>query len=221
MKKRFWIYLFIAVLVIHLIGILLSNEIAQVISKPLLIIVLIIYFSVATEKHKLKKWIFSALSFSWLGDILLMFQSQDSLFFLSGLSAFLIAHIFYIFFFHRVRIAESVKGRWWLILIVGIYYTSLIIILSPYLSDMKLPVKIYGIVISFMLLLAMHMSFIKNKKAGILMMTGALLFVISDSLLAINKFYQSFESAGIMVMLTYGLAQLFIIEGAIQYIRKR
>ena len=47
------------------------------------------------------------------------------------------------------------------------------------------------------------------------MMTGALLFVISDSVLAINKFYQSFELAGIVIMLTYGFAQLFIIEGAI------
>ena len=68
--------------------------------------------------------------------------------------------------------------------------------LSPYLGDMKLPVRIYGIVISFMFMLAMHMLFIKNKTAGKWMMIGALLFVISDSVLAINKFYQSFEAAG-------------------------
>ena len=49
-------------------------------------------------------------------------------------------------------------------------------------------------------------------------MTGALLFVLSDSVLAINKFYQSFEAAGVVVMTTYGLAQLFITEGAIRYI---
>ena len=51
------------------------------------------------------------------------------------------------------------------------------------------------------------------------MMTGALLFVISDSSLAINKFYIPFEYAGIIIMLTYALAQLFIIEGASRYIR--
>jgi uncharacterized membrane protein YhhN len=50
------------------------------------------------------------------------------------------------------------------------------------------------------------------------MMTGALLFVVSDSTLAINKFYQSFEIAGVVIMLTYGLAQLFIVEGANRYI---
>ena len=147
-----------------------------------------------------------------------MFQQKDKLFFLLGLSAFLVAHIFYIVFFHRVRIKENVKGNPWLLLIVVIYYAALITFLSPYLGDMKLPVRIYGIVISFMFMLAMHMLFIKNKIAGKWMMAGALLFVISDSVLAINKFYQSFEIAGVVIMLTYGLAQLFIVEGAIRYI---
>ena len=76
----------------------------------------------------------------------------------------------------------------------------------------------YAVVISFMFMLAMHMLFSKNKNAGLWMMAGALLFVISDSVLAINKFYQSFEMAGIVVMITYGLAQFFITEGAVRYI---
>ncbi|HKZ66601.1 MAG TPA: lysoplasmalogenase [Chitinophagaceae bacterium] len=94
----------------------------------------------------------------------------------------------------------------------------LIAMLSSRLGDMKFPVRIYGIVISFMVMLAMHMSFIGNKKAGWLMLLGALLFVISDSVLAVNKFYQAFKMGGIVIMFTYGLAQLFIIQGAIDYI---
>ncbi len=69
-----------------------------------------------------------------------------------------------------------------------------------------------------MFMLAMHMLFIKNISAGKWMMVGALLFVISDSTLAINKFYKPFEMAGVLIMLTYGLAQLFIVEGAGRYI---
>jgi hypothetical protein len=42
---------------------------------------------------------------------------------------------------------------------------------------------------------------------------------MSDSILAINKFYQPFEAAGVLIMLTYGLAQFFIVQGAIKYIR--
>jgi uncharacterized membrane protein YhhN len=68
-----------------------------------------------------------------------------------------------------------------------------------------------------MFMLAMHMLYIKNKKAGQCMMMGALLFVASDSVLAVNKFYQPFEAAGIIIMLTYGLAQLLIVKGTIKY----
>ena len=106
-----------------------------------------------------------------------------------------------------------------MLVVVVIYYAVLINWLSPYLADMKIPVMMYGIVISFMFMLAMHMLVIKNKTAGKWMMPGALLFVISDSLLAINKFYLSFDGAGILIMLTYGMAQLFIVEGASRYIR--
>jgi uncharacterized membrane protein YhhN len=70
-----------------------------------------------------------------------------------------------------------------------------------------------------MFMLAMHMLYAGNKKAGWWMLVGALLFVISDSLLAIDKFYQPLPFAGVLIILTYGLAQLFITTGAISYIQ--
>jgi uncharacterized membrane protein YhhN len=221
MRKNHWIILFLFILAADLVCIQLQNETVQYVFKPLLMPVLIVYFLSQTKLWitSLKKWIVAAFFFSWLGDVLLMFQEKNSIFFLLGLSAFLVAHIFYIVFFHNIRVKEMIKSNIWLLLIVVVYYAVLISILSPYLGTMKLPVRIYGIVISFMLLLAMHMGFIKNKMAGQWMLSGALLFVISDSLLAINKFYQPFAPAGVLIILTYGLAQLFITEGAIRYIR--
>lgn len=223
MKKQSWIFLFAIVLIANIAGGLLKNQLIDYISKPLIIIGVAGYFLSQTNGagSSLKKWIVLALFFSWVGDVLLMFQQKDKLFFLLGLSAFLVAHIFYIIFFHRVRVIEKIKGNAWLLLIVVIYYAALIMFLSPYLGDMKLPVRIYGIVISFMFMLAMHMLSIKNRIAGKWMITGALLFVISDSVLAINRFYQPFEIAGVVIMLTYGLAQLFIAEGAIKYTTSR
>ena len=220
MKKQTWIIYFIVILAIHLAGIVLKIQLVEYVSKPMIVVLLVFYFLSQTNKINsgLKKWILAALFFSWAGDVLLLFQQNDSLFFLLGLSAFLSAHIFYIVFFQRVRVKENVPPNLWLLFIVVIYYAALITFLSPHLGDMKLPVRIYGIVISFMFMLAMHMLFIKNKIAGKWMMTGALLFVISDSLLAVNKFYHSFEIAAVVIMLTYGLAQLFIVEGAIKYI---
>ena len=221
MKQKHWILLFAVILIGDLIGIQLNNNPVQSFLKPLIITTLIGYFDSQFNSitKGLAKWVLFALLFSLLGDVLLMFQEKNSIFFLLGLSAFLIAHIFYIIFFHNVRVKENVKGKPWLLVVAVIYYAALINLLSPYLADMKIPVLIYGVVISFMFMLAMHMLFIKNKPAGQWMMVGALLFVLSDSILAINKFYQPFEAAGVLIMLTYGLAQLFIVEGAIRYLR--
>jgi uncharacterized membrane protein YhhN len=220
MKKKYWFLLFAVILIGDLVGIQLQNKEIQIFFKPLIIPALIGYLDsrLLSITKGLSKWILGALLFSLAGDVLLMFEEKDSIFFLLGLSCFLLAHIFYIVFFHHVRLKEKVKGNPWLLVVVVIYYAALITLLSPYLGDMKIPVLVYGIVISFMFMLAMHMLFIKNKAAGKWMMFGALLFVISDSVLAINKFYSSFEGAGIFIMLTYGLAQLFIVEGAARYI---
>ncbi len=220
MKSIYWIYFFLIVLVGDIASILLENDWLQYLCKPLLMPALVGFFmsQVKSRTKDLAAWILSALFFSWAGDVLLMFVDQNENFFLAGLASFLLAHIFYIVFFHRVRIKEEVKPKIiWLLIVVG-YYAGLIIWLSPLLGDMKLPVRVYGLVISFMFMLALHMLSIRNKQAGQYMMLGALLFVISDSVLAINKFYQPFEAAGVIIMITYGLAQWLIVKGAVKYI---
>ena len=50
------------------------------------------------------------------------------------------------------------------------------------------------------------------------MMWGALLFVISDSVLAINKFYNRFDRGRYCYYADLWVAQLFIVEGAVKYI---
>jgi uncharacterized membrane protein YhhN len=223
MKQKHWVLLFIIFLAGDIAGVQLNSSLLQMICKPVIIPALIGYLDseVKTITKGLPTWVLLALLFSWLGDVLLMFQDKNENFFLFGLSAFLLAHVFYITFFHKIRIREGIKPNIFWLLIVVAYYAGLISWLSPYLGEMKLPVRIYGIVISIMFMLAMHLLSIKNKIAGKWMMCGALLFVISDSVLAINKFYQPFEAANVIIMLTYGLAQLFIVKGAASYINSR
>ncbi|HWR33835.1 MAG TPA: lysoplasmalogenase [Chitinophagaceae bacterium] len=221
MKKNYWIIIFLLLLAADITGIQLPNEMLEKISKPLLMPVLAVYFLLQTKniKSNFKSWILAALFFSWAGDVLLMFQADDSNFFLFGLSAFLLAHVFYIILFYQVKAKEGIKIDFKFLLIVVTYYAALIFLLFNHLGTMQIPVIVYGLVISSMFMLAMHMLFIKNKAAGKAMMIGALLFILSDSLLAINKFYQPFELAGVIVILTYGLAQLLIIKGTSRYIK--
>ena len=119
-----------------------------------------------------------------------MFEPVNNSFFIFGLVAFLIAHIFYILFYENVIRLENLKKNYWLFIPVIIYYAVLIYILSPYLGDMKLPVRIYGVVISYMLIQALQVGRINNKVAALLMIAGAVLFITSDSILSLNKFYK-------------------------------
>jgi len=220
MNKRFWVILYFVVLAADLFGVYIGDETLRYITKPLLMPLLIAFFIFQTKDFTspLKKWITLALVFSWAGDMLLMFESANGNFFIFGLAAFLIAHILYILFFENVIRNEGVNKNYWWFLPVIIYYIALIYILSPNLGDMKLPVRIYGIVISYMLIKALQTGGIKNLGAATFMIAGAVLFITSDSILAINKFYESFEYAGLAIMLTYGIAQLLITLGAVRYI---
>lgn len=220
MNKRFWIILYFVVLGADLFAVYNGNESLRYITKPVLMPLLIAFFTFQTKDFasSLKKWVTLALIFSWAGDVLLMFESTNSNFFIFGLVAFLIAHIFYILFYEKVIRNEGLRKNYWWFLPVIIYYIALIYILSPNLGDMKWPVRIYGIVISYMLIQALQTGGIKNFAAATLMIAGAVLFITSDSILAINKFYESFEYAGIAIMLTYGIAQLLITLGAVRYI---
>jgi uncharacterized membrane protein YhhN len=221
MKRDFWPIVFFVVLATHLIA-LVAQPLhwpawpeVEMITKSLLMPVLAMCFVIWTSGvTKFGVFILLALLFSWGGDVLLMFQGQNSLFFLLGLSSFLIAHIFYIVFFHQIKKREQIRSRFWTVLVVAVYYSVLIAVLNPWLGEMRLPVRVYGLVISFMFLLALHMIYIGNKSAGRLLLGGALLFVISDSILAINKFYQPVPAAGLLIMLTYGLAQFLLVRGA-------
>lgn len=219
MRKEGLTIFFFLLLAANITGVGAHIVLLQYMTKPLLMPVLVLFFLLQNTSRKSLpgKWVLAALFFSWAGDVLLMFQEKIPDFFLFGLSAFLMAHIFYIIFFHSIRIKAGIRGRPLLFLPVIIYYAGLIFWLSPWLGDMRMPVIIYGLVISFMLVLALHMQYIRNKTAGILMTWGAALFVISDSILAVNKFYSSFSQAGVLIMLTYGIAQYLIVKGAFMY----
>jgi len=225
MRNTIWIFIFILALVTTLVAVYLDNETLRMISKPLLMPLLMVYFLSETKKFptNLKVWIILALFFSWIGDILLLFEANDKTYFLLGLSAFLLVQLCYIIFFHNIRMKEVIMGNALFLLLAVIYYSALTNILSPSLekANLNLPVRIYGVVLSFMFMLAMHTIFSRNKKAGWLMTIGAILFVVSDSILAFNKFYSPINYGDLMVMLTYGAAQLLIITGAIQYINSK
>jgi len=209
----FWI-----LAVLDILGIVTKTEILHYIVKPLLIPALLLLLFFTDTAVSGKKLLFIGLIFSWLGDVFLLFESKQALFFIFGLASFLTTHIFYILYFLRIHSANIslLKKQPILIALVLTYGITLVWQLFPYLGELKIPVIIYAIVICSMLLCSLHIfSKVKRKSAGFYLL-GASVFVISDSLLAVNKFYQPFAYAGAFIMLTYCAAQYFIVRGFIE-----
>jgi uncharacterized membrane protein YhhN len=84
------------------------------------------------------------------------------------------------------------------------------------LAEMRLPVILYSIIILTMLAGAINRLEKVNRTSYYLILTGAILFVLSDSSIAINKFGHHFELSGTVIMSTYVIAQFLIILGYIR-----
>ncbi|MBS1947790.1 MAG: lysoplasmalogenase [Bacteroidetes bacterium] len=224
MKSRSLLGLFITNAIIDLFFVLLHKEELRHITKPLLLLFLIFYSAAGTKKKgKLFFLLLCALFFSFSGDVFLLFEKETPYWFILGLAGFLIAHIFYIALFIHVKKGNRPKKKInaFVVLLIAAYTTCLYLLLSPSLGDLKVPVLIYSIVLSCMFLAGIHTFDFSQQKFGRLCIIGAAFFVMSDSLLAINKFYGSFEGSGFLVMLTYDLAQLLIVLGITKYINLR
>lgn len=213
-NKNGWLMGYLLLLAIHLLAILADWELVRFITKPLLMAWLLVYFiSVTPPGLNNRVLVLAALFFSWLGDIFLM-QSAAG-YFMAGLGAFFIAQLLYCWIFWRIRKQNLQKeNRNWPVLIGVVIY---IILLYGWLfqhlpSELKWPVFGYALAIGSMLILAVHSAIYPLHFTGRLLITGAGLFVVSDSLLAINQFVQPFALASVAIMLTYGLAQLLIIH---------
>ncbi|MBL7703441.1 MAG: lysoplasmalogenase [Ferruginibacter sp.] len=215
-KKSAIIFWLLALL--DVVGIAAKIELLHFIAKPLLmpVLMLLVYFTRSTVPGK--GLLLTGLFFSWLGDVFLLFEYKYPLFFIFGLVSFLTTHIFYIVYFLRIRSGNSslLKKQPVFIALVLAYGITLVWQLYPHLGDLKLPVMVYAAVICSMLLCSLHVFLKVNKQAAWFYLCGALFFVLSDSLLAINKFYQPFAYAGVFIMLTYCAAQFFIVSGYIQ-----
>lgn len=222
--KKIALYLFILVAIVHLISFSFDLVLLTLITKPLIILTLLFYYLVNTPNRS--TLFVTALAFCWLGDVLLMFQSEQPLFFMGGLVSFLMGHVLYIFCYRQMRneiskneLLGPQKIRYALpIILAG---TGLVVILYPSLGGLTIPVMIYALVLTVMVLQALYRFGFTSKRSFALVFIGALFFMASDSLLAINKFLEPIPFASLSIMFTYITAQYLIVEGTIAHHKNR
>lgn len=203
MRLKILQIILVIVFAMDLFLIIINKTDLRLFTKPLLLPILILMYCsrVRSVKTQLEKFFLAGLVLSFFGDLFLLFKWG----FLPGLVSFLFAHLFYIISFKK-KLQTRISEFWPIIL--SIYASILLVFLFPYLKEMKIPVTIYAIVIATMMYNA-----IKTHNRNLII--GALLFLISDTLLSINLFLQPLVMLNLMVMLTYIVAQWFLVKGMV------
>lgn len=223
MKNKLYLSIYLVISAIYLlITAFNQEEMARVVKPFLLPILLVAVYH--TENFSTKKILLTALTFSWIGDVILLFADRGEIYFILGLVAFLLSHIFYIVLFNKQTISKTISNKLSFgagIGLIVIYFSMMITTLGPKLGSLTVPVVIYAIVISTMLYFALKGSFQWKAIPYHSVLIGAVLFISSDSILAFNKFYEPIPAASLLIMVTYLLAQYGIIKGILHLNQKK
>ena len=210
-KLKFAGFLFLLFATLDIVGIAFKIPTLVLVSKPFILLSLLYLYSVSVAK--LNKWYVFALAFSFLGDVLLMFKGE--IYFITGLISFLMAHVFFIkIVLNRIQKPNLLKVLTSLIPFVGLFLL-LIFIIKDSVGALLLPVIIYGLTISAFGTVSLIEYRSSLSKKSLFMLLGAVVFITSDSLLAINKFHLQAHLFDISIMITYVLAQYLIYRSLI------
>jgi len=182
-------------------------------SKPLTLLLLILWFTTTGFWQGGMLWFGLALVFSLLGDIFLLWEK----FFAPGLGSFLLAQICYVIGFTQ----DGIPMQWQTILIVICVACAGFMMISRVLkglakssenASLKTPVIVYGSALALMLLSAVLCVLRPEWLAipAVLASLGAALFFVSDSVLSLNKFAFRIPYAGVILIITYHVGQILL-----------
>ncbi len=185
-------------------------------SKPLLMPLLLSYVYYCSKGNVTIKTLLlaAALIFSWGGDLALMYGDS---YFLLGVGSFFVAQILYITLFgkasyQKIKFSFARSLPFWIYGIAFFYY------ILPGTGSLQIPVTIYGLSLLTMAYYARMRQGLTSQKSFQYVITGALLFLISDSLIAVDKFViVDIPFARFLIMLTYITAQYLIVEGILKH----
>ena len=224
--KRFGFVFFGLLAITDIIFLALEHNSYRYYTKPFLLPVLLLTIfghSVGQSHPVSKKLLFVALVAGTAGDVFLLRSDKFPQYFTYGIAAFLLMQLVYCIYFFRM---QSLKKDFLLIqgfvaLLMAGYSFTLVGSLYKYLGDLRIPVIIYAVVISLMFFAATNIFHSKraNKLAVNFFIPGAGMLVLSDSILALNKFYLKDDLFNVSVMVTYVLGQLFLAIGFTKHLK--
>ncbi len=211
--------IFVIIVFLELTGRITDNINLEYFVKPLIMVWMAVFFMIFKTKKSFTVPVLIAFFFSWIGDNFLMFSGLNELFFFAGVGGFFVAQLAYIYIF-AVYSENTGRGYLQKNLIIGFlfiaYIAGFFYLLYPGLEGIMKPIiLVYAISLIAMSMMALNRNGRVNRASFLLLFIGSVLFVISDSMIAFNKFYMEFSQAGFWIMLTYIVAQYLIMRGLI------
>lgn len=154
------------------------------------------------------KLLLIALTFCLAGDIFLL----NDKYFLFGLASFLVAHVFFSLAFLSINgFKFHITPLVVLSLVLGSYY----VFLFDHLHEFAVPAGIYLVMILVMNWLAIAVFINEKRRIYFLLAAAAILFTVSDAMIAYNKFVGVFRCAEVLILSTYWIAiYVFVVVGA-------
>jgi len=211
----FFLFVICGITLINWIAAALEKRELYLASKPLVLIVLILFYSQIGGLDPIRLPFLIALFFSLLGDIFLIPRSTR--WFVAGMVAFLIAHLVYIWAFSRWPVTSSVAL---LAIAMGLITLSALSYLvltrtknKPEFKRMRFVFILYGSALTTMTVVAVLCLWRPAwpKWAGALAALGGLFFFVSDSILGLEKMGKRLPATRLLVISTYHIAQMLII----------
>lgn len=173
--------------------------------KPIPIILLMIFTLYAHCSKRTKILLLGALAFSALGDILLTFSMTTMV--LAGILAFMVTQCIYSYIFLKNGRIQKKRVAFFLPILILVMVFSYYI--WPSLGEMRTPVIGYVCLLTFMAFCSFQV-----KQHAILLGCGAIIFVISDFLVALDLFIIPNNTLiKFFIMFLYYLAQFLLVMG--------
>ncbi|WP_337056231.1 lysoplasmalogenase [Pseudomonas sp. USHLN015] len=185
-------------------------------TKPVPILALLAWLLRSAAPGRYRHWVAVGLLLCLAGDMLLQWSPD---FFVFGLAAFLLGHLAYI----GAYLSDTRHLAPLALLLAVLFGAGMFASLARGgLGGLLVPVALYALTISAMLWRALARLGTRGpgRRSVRVAALGALCFVVSDSLLGINRFVTPFDAAGLAIMLTYWLGQLGIVASAVLHGRR-
>lgn len=167
---------------------------------PMALIIVLAFQTKTLLPSVYKKWILFGLAVCMIADAVIYW-------FLPGLITFFIGHILYIVAFQHIWQRQIPKWVAALLLLYGVFMAIWLVGAQIKNNETILAFAILAYII-VILIMGWHAMATRLPLAII----GALLFIISDSFLAIDRFIEPLPYRDALVMITYYTAQLFIAK---------